>query len=301
MNGNRPLLMSPVVLAWVMLIALSLIWGSSFILIKRGLVGFDYLEVGVLRLSISALAFLPLALWHMRYLDKGRVWYLVLVGLLGSALPGLLFAIAQTHLPSVVAGILNSLTPLFALLFGILWFGQQWKAIWVVGVGIGLAGAVILIVTQHQADLALGLMGNYLHAGWIILATICYATSVNIVKRYLQEVPSLRISAFSFFLVGTPAWLLIAPVGVPQTIAESPDIAWPALGYIAVLALAGTVVATLIFYRLVQLTNVVFSSSVAYLIPVVAMMWGYLDGEPFSLWHLGGALMILSGVYLTKR
>lgn len=284
---------------WLMLLLLSLIWGTSFILIKRGLSGFAPVQVAILRLTITSIAFLPFALFHLRYFDRTKVPYFILTGLLGSALPSLFFALAQTKLPSAVAGIMNSLSPLFALIVGILWFGQKWKPLWLLGVALGLAGAVTLIVFQQDVNWGSG-WEQYRYAGFAVLATLCYAGSVNIVKKFLQDIPSIRISSFSFLLVGMPVWLTIQPSGIPARLIEEPA-ALPALGYIVILALAGTVLATVIFYRLVQMTNVVFSSSVAYLIPVVAVILGVMDGEPFNTIQLFGMAMIISGVYLTKK
>lgn len=285
--------------AWLMLASLSLIWGSSFILIKRGLTGFAPEQLAILRLSISALAFLPVAIRHLPRYDRKKTIPLALVGLLGSAIPALLFAIAQTALPSGIAGILNSMTPFFALIIGILWFGQSWRWMRIIGVVLGMAGASSLILLGSDTDLgAEGLHVRY--SLLIVLATMCYATSVNIVKRYLQDTPSLHISAFSFAIVGIPISLAIVPSGIPETLAHNPG-AWAALGYIAILALAGTVLSTVIFYRLVQITNVVFSSSVAYLIPIVALLWASFDMEPVSFYQILGMGLILSGVYLTRR
>lgn len=285
--------------SWVMLLFLSIIWGSSFILIKRGLTGFSPVQVGILRVSVTALAFMPFALFHLRRYKNKNTRYLILSGVLGSALPSMLFPLAQTKLSSGVAGILNSLSPLFALLLGIIWFGQYWKKIWLLGVFLGLAGAIVLIAFQNGVQWD-GNIEQYQYAGYAVLATICYGMSVNVVKKYLQDVPSLQISAFSFSLIGVPIWLMIPPAGIPEQLATEPQ-AWSALGYIALLALAGTALATVVFFRLVQMTNVVFSSSVAYLIPIVALLWGLVDNEPFNAWQLVGMVLILAGVYLTKR
>jgi drug/metabolite transporter (DMT)-like permease len=162
-----------------------------------------------------------------------------------------------------------------------------------------LAGAILLIVFQDGIKWNAGL-GQYKYAGYVVIATLCYATSVNVVKKFLQDVPSIRISSFSFVMVGMPVWFMIPFSGIPESLATLPQ-AWPALGYLALLALFGTVLATVIFYRLVQETNVVFSSSVAYLIPVVAVLLGLVDGELFNAWQGVGMIMIISGVYLTRR
>jgi len=275
---------------------LSIIWGSSFILIKKGLVVYDPVQVACLRIGISALAFLPVLLVRFKKIDWSKWKYLLLVGITGSGVPAFLFSIAQTKINSSMAGILNSLTPLFTLLLGIFLFGAPLKWTKVLGVLIGLAGAAGLILFGNEG----GMQGNIGYSLLIILATICYGTSVNTVGKYLNDIPSLIISAVSFSFVGLPAFFYLMTTDFFQLLAQQPG-AWDALGYITILSLGGTVLATVIFFRLVQWTNPVFASTVAYLIPIVALIWGVFDGEQIGLLSLVGMGLILTGVYLSRN
>ncbi len=280
---------------FVVLGILSIIWGSSFILIKRGLVVYAPEQVASLRLSISAVAFIPVFLWRFRKIDWSKWKSLVVVGLTGSALPAFLFSFAQTKISSSVAGILNSLTPLFAFILGILIFGSAFRWSKLGGVLLGLTGAVILILYGNDA----GFKGDFWYSLLVVLAAACYGTSVNTVGTYLKNMSSLTISAVSFLMIGTPALIYLFSTDFVIRLTTDPQ-GWTALGYISILSLAGTVLASIIFFQLVHWTNAVFASTVAYLIPIVALGWGILDGESITIFHFLGMVFILAGVYLSK-
>ncbi|MDX1942668.1 MAG: DMT family transporter [Saprospiraceae bacterium] len=276
---------------------MSLVWGTSFILIKKSLEVYSPVQVALLRLGLSGLAFLPLFLYQIRKIDWKRWYFFVLVGLCGSGIPAFLFAFAQMHISSSVAGILNSLTPLFTLLIGIIIFRA--KLLWakVVGVLLGLVGAAMLILFSNgnnfQGDVGYSLL--------IILAAMCYATSTNIVGNKLRDVKSLIVSTFAFASVGIPSFLiLITNTDFLHVLTTHPQ-GLIGLGYVGFLALVGTVLATIIFFKLIQDTNPVFASTVAYIMPIVALLWGLLDGETIGLYHLLGMGLILLGVYLSRK
>lgn len=282
---------------WAVLIALSLVWGTSYILIKKCLVVFTPIEVAVLRLSISALAFLPLFLRHLKRIRRRQLGLLFAVGVTGTGLPSFLFPLAQTQVNSSVAGMLNSLTPLFTLLLGVAFFGFRSGPARFLGIGLGLIGAILLAYFQPGN----GDTSNVWYAGFIVLATVCYATSTNLVGRYLRDMPTLTITSVSFFLVGAPMWIYLFGFSeVADRLATTPG-AWTALGYVVILALFATVLASIIFYRLIQWTNPVFSSTVSYLVPVVALLWGVVDAEVINSWQLVALILILSGVYLSRK
>jgi drug/metabolite transporter (DMT)-like permease len=282
---------------WAVLFALSLVWGTSYILIKKCLVVFTPVEVAVLRLSISALAFLPLFLRHIRRIERRQLGLLFAVGLTGTGLPSFLFPLAQTQVNSSVAGMLNSLTPLFTLLLGVAFFGLRVGSSRFAGIGLGLAGALLLAYFQPGN----GDYTNVWYAGFIILATACYATSTNLVGSYLRQMPTLTITSVSFFLVGAPMWIYVFGFSaIPERLVAVPG-AWTALGYVTILALVATVLASIIFYRLIQWTNPVFSSTVSYLVPVVALLWGIVDAEVINHWQLLALVLILFGVYLSRK
>ncbi len=278
------------------LILLSIIWGSSFILIKKGLDAFSAEQVAGLRITISALAFFPLAIRQWKKVPRKAWGPILVVGLLGSAFPAFLFAFAQTGISSSLAGILNSLTPFFTLLLGVLFFGMTLYKKQLLGVLIGFAGALALILSTQDIEVS----GSVGHAMLAVAGAFCYGISGNTVKKHLQTIPAVTISSIAF--------LLIAPVGIFYLMGtdfmermQYVEGAWVSLAYVSILALIGTVGALLIFFRLVQRTSAVFSSGVTYLIPFVALIWGWLDGESFLFYQWIGLIAIIAGVYAMRQ
>ena len=284
----------------IILLGLSLVWGSSYILIKWGLAVFTPTQVAVLRLGVSALALAPLALRHLRRVRWQQLPLLIVIGLTGTALPSFLFPVAQTHLSSSLTGMLSGLTPLCTFLVAWLVFRNRPVAQQVVGIVLGLVGAAVL------AYVAPGAEGEqttqFAYAGLILAACCCYGLSSNLVANHFRELPSLTITVVSLFLVGLPAlvWALTYG-GVVARVVGGGAAGARALGYVTVLALGSTVLASILFFRLVQRTGAVFASTVSYLIPVVALGWGLADGEGFSVWQLPAVSLVLTGIFLSKR
>jgi drug/metabolite transporter (DMT)-like permease len=284
-------------IAWSILAGLALIWGSSFILIKRGLEYFSSTEVGALRISIAFLFLSPIALIRIKRI-AWREWKLfLLVGLIGSGFPAFLFAKAQTGIDSSLAGILNSLTPLFTMIVGLSFFSLKPKWFNIAGVLIGLTGAIGLISVSGGK----GFEFNFQYAIYIIIATICYATNVNIVKYKLKETDALTITAFSFFTIGFPVLLyLFIFTDFLRQISAEPE-ALKGLGYITILAVVGTGIALIAFNKLVKLASPVFAASVTYLIPVVAVIWGAIDAEEIRGQSFLWMGVILMGIFLVNK
>ena len=285
----------PSLLSWGVLLLLSLVWGSSYILIKKSLVAFTPLQIGCLRLSISAIAFLPIFLWHFKEIEWSKLKYLIIVGICGSGLPAVLFPLAQTEISSSVAGTLSSLTPLFTLVVGALFFkaASAWSKL--PGILVGLMGAIFLIAFGQEV----GIKGNLWYGCFILIGCVCYAVSTNIVKEHLQYMSSFKISAIAFFIVGIPCLGYLLTTDIVEII-QTHEYGWRSLGTVTVLALGGTLMATVLFFKLVQLTNPLFASLVSYLIPMIAMLLGAFDGESITIVHFIGMSLILVGVYLTK-
>lgn len=281
---------------WFSLGLLGLVWGSSFILIKKGLTVYSPYQVGAIRLGVSALVFLPFFLLQARRVDWSKWKWLLVVGLCGSGIPAFLFPIAQMHISSSVSGLLNSLTPLFTLLLGLMFFGRKFRLMKLVGVFIGLVGATVLILAGNGSELQGNNMWYSLAA---VLATILYGTSVNTVGSHLSKLSSLTISAVSFVMIGFPALLFLFTTDFVEVLTVNEQ-GYEAFFYVVVLAIAGTVLASLLFFQLVHWTNPVFASSVAYIIPLIAMGWGIMDGETLSVFHSISAGMILYGLYLSR-
>lgn len=293
MTVNR----SPALLDWMALVFLTLVWGSSFILIKKGLVSFNSLEVASLRISISFLVLLPFALRHLKKVKRDKLLYFALAGILGSAIPSFLFAKAQTIIDSYLAGVLNSLTPLFTLLAGLLLFGARSNGIQGLGVVIGCAGAVGLLSMVHDPGLGNGLWYGLL----VVLATICYALNMNIIKKHLSSYGAITITSVMFVFVGFPAMaVLFTTTGFVETLAHDTQ-SLVSLGYIALLAALGTALSLVVHNWLITRTSALFASSVTYMMPMVSILWGIFDGESFFLVYLIWIALILVGVYLTTH
>lgn len=278
------------------ILLLAFIWGSSFILMKKGLVAYSPDEVATLRMVIAFFCFLPFILYNIKKVDKKYWKYLVLVGLFGGGIPAFLFTKAETGLNSSLAGMLNSLVPLFTILLGVLVFKVQTNKLKFIGVFIGLCGAIMLIA------------GNGLDIGdsktsysiYVIIATLCYAISVNIIKKHLQEVNSLIVSSFAFLFIGPPLVVYLFTTHIISTTINNPE-APAALGFVTILAVFGTAISLIIFNMLVKQTSALFASTVTYLIPVFAIMWGVLDGELINILQVLGIVVILVGIYFVNK
>lgn len=287
---------SPQFIAWLLLILLALTWGSSYILMKRGLIAFSAPQLACLRVTISALAFLPVFIIRLKKIDWSKWKPLLIVGLFGNFFPAFLFANAQTQISSSLAGLLSSLTPLFTLLIGILLFKRPFFWTKTLGIAVGLIGAILLVFFAQNGTVS----GNPLYASLCIAATACYAMSSNTVQSYLNDMNPLTLSAVSFMFISPPAIIYLLTTGFLTTM-QTVDYAWVGLGYISILAIFGTVLASIFFYRLVQMTDAVFASTVSYMVPVIALGWGVIDGEPINVFYFIGMALILSGVYLSRR
>lgn len=282
--------------AWLILILLGITWGSSFILMKKGLQVFSNTEVGALRIVISFLFLMPFAMKRLGSV-KSKTWLILLIsGILGNGAPAFLFATAQTVIDSSVAGILNSLTPLFTVIVGIVAFKLKLRWFNFLGVAVGLAGAIGLLAVSGSGEFSFKLG----YASYIILATVFYAINVNIIKFWLKDVDPIGIVSLSFMLLGVPILIyLLGFTNFTEKIANQPQ-ALEGLAYIAILAIGGTALALMLFNKMLKLTDPVFASSVTYLIPIIAVMWGILDGERFGWSYLLWIFMILSGIILVS-
>ena len=289
--------------AWVLLGVLSLIWGTSFILMKKGLTVFSALELGAARVSVAALLLLPFALREVGRVERSRLKWLALSGTVGTLIPACLFAYAETRQASGLAGVLNALTAVFALLVGALLFGQRLTGLRVLGIALGLAGTVVLMLLGGSGDAATTpeATGNAWYGLYIVAATVGYGLSVNVIKHRLHAMTPMAVTSLLLLIIGGPALAyLLLGTGFVHKLAIVPG-AWAAFGYIALLATLSTALATVLFNMLIQRSTTLFASSSTYLIPIVALGWGALDGEAFNLWHALGMVIILAGVAVIHR
>ncbi len=281
---------------WVILIILALIWGSSFILMKRGMEAFPSDQVAAMRIFIAFLFLSPLLFKHIKksLLKHWRGY--IGMGVLGNLIPAFLFTKAETGISSSLTGALNSLTPLFTLLVGVVLFREKTGWINVLGIIIGFIGATGLTMVGKEK----GVNNDLLFIFFVVLATICYALSVNIIKRYLSEVDSLTATVWALLFIGPVAGCYLFTTDFVHRLTTHP-VAIESLFFTSILAIFGTALSVIVFNTLIKNTNPLFASSVTYLIPIVAMGWGIFDNEAVSFLHFAWIGLILLGVYLVNK
>lgn len=280
----------------ILLIAvLALIWGSSFILIKRGLVGLTPYQLGALRMLCGSVFFLAIGFRSLPKIPSDKWKIIALTALFGSFFPAFLFAIAQTHISSTISAIMNALTPLTTLLIGIALFALDYKRSQVLGVCIGLAGCLLLILAGDSS----GPGNNNLFAFFAFAGATCYAVNINLLKKYLSDLSPLSIATGNFAVMFVPCLSILVFSGFFGQVHEAK--VQHAVGFVAILGIVGTGIANLLFYRLIKISSPVFASSVTYLIPIVAFFWGLIDGEILNAWQILGAAIVLFGVWLSSR
>lgn len=282
-------------LKWVYLVVLSLVWGSSFILIKKGLIGLTAFQLGSLRIIFAAIFLLLIGFKSLAKIPRHQWKYIALTSMFGTFIPAYLFAIAQTQIDSSVSSILNSLTPLNTLILGTLAFGLHFRRNQIFGVLIGLIGSALLILNGalHHPE------QNYYYAILVLIASICYATNVNLIKKYLSDLTPVSITTGNFLVLLFPATIILFfsdffEVVQLATVQKS-------VLFIMILGVVGTGIANILFFKLIQMSSPVFATSVTYLIPVVAFFWGLLDHEMLTPVQFIGAFIILIGVYLSAK
>lgn len=279
---------------------LALIWGSSFILIKRGLEVFSPGEVGAFRIVAAGLFLLPLSMPRIKYLNKRQIKNLIVVGLVGSFIPSFLFAKAQTQLSSALTGVFNAITPLFVVLIGALFFNSKITKRNALGLFIAFIGVVILLTVKEEVGFGTFTDINA-YALFVLLACACYGLNLNIIKFRFIELKPVEITAISLTMVLPLALIYLFSYTQFSFKLLHVEGAVLAAGYIAILGVVGTALALILFNVMVKVATPVFASSVTYLIPIVAIMWGLLDGEQLLLGHYFGIAAVILGVWVGNR
>ena len=281
---------------WFYLIALSLIWGSSFILIKKALVGLEASQLGSLRIIFSSI-FIFLIAWRNIFSIKKIEWkWITISAFLGSFFPAFLFAFAEKEIDSSVASIINSIVPLNTLILGMIIFKIESTKRQIIGVLVGFFGTYLLI----SSGLKLNPDQNYNYAGLVILCSFLYALNVNIIKKYLQHLSALTITVGHFTAIILPAVLVFLFSDFEFSSLEKEEVK-TSIFYVFILALFGTALAKIIFNKLIKISSPVFASSVTYSMLIVSIFWGIVDGEKFSIYQLIATLIIVFGVILTNK
>ncbi len=281
---------------WLILIILAFVWGSSFILMKKALLGVNQVQLGALRILITAVFLLLIGFKSLKKIKRRHWKYIIYTAILGTFFPAFLFAFALKELDSSIAAILNSLTPFNTFIFGVLFFGFVFKKRQLIGVFIGLVGTLLLILKGAS----LNPNQNYWYVLLVMIASIGYALNVNMIKKYLSDLNALSITTGNFLVMILPTFFVLyySDFFSEFTMTETQ---MASLGYISILAILGTGIAKILFNKLIQISTPVFSSSVTYLIPMVAVFWGLVDGEKLSFVQLVAGCIILLGVYIVNK
>ncbi len=283
-------------ISWIILIALSLVWGSSFILMKQGLKAFSSDEVAGLRITIASAFMLPFLIRHYKIDLKKNLKGLLLMGVFGNLIPAFLFTKAETQISSSLTGMLNALTPMFTIMIGMIAFNHKISKNQIIGVLVGFLGAIALVALGDNKDN--DQTKNIMYSLLVAAATLCYAISVNGIKAYLGHVNSLTATVWSFTLIGPVAAIyLFGFTDVINHASQHPE-GLKSLGYITILAVFGSALSVVIFNVLIKLSGSVFASSCTYLIPIVAIGWGLFDDEAINLFQVLAVIVIIAGIWM---
>ena len=288
--------MNPEKEKWILLVSLSVIWGSSFILIKKSLEHFNPYEVGALRVLIAGLILLPFAIMNIKKFPRKHLKWLILAAVTGNFIPMFLFPIAETKVSSSIAGIINSMMPIFVIIVGALLWKFQTTKRQIVGVVISFTGACILAFSGGE-----GGEFKLIPILLLLLATLCYAISTTTVKSKLSDIPAKILSAFVFsFVLIIPSMIALVMAGFFNDFEVNTGL-WEGLGFVSLLSVFGTGLAMMLNYRLLSVSTPLFASTVTLLMPVVAIIWGLLDGEKLTPMQGFGGVIILAGLIFLRQ
>ncbi len=287
--------MSRKFISWLLFAALCFIWGSSFFLMKMSNRGLTASQIASLRIFSASVVFIPLAILHAPRIPAARRGITVLTGIFGNLIPAFCFAIAITRIDSYLEGILNSLTPICVIVLGISFFRDKIQASLIAGVLIGFAGLCLLTLSQNAIRL-----DNLAYALLVVAGTLSYGLNINLVSHYLKDISPVWLTSVSLACMSIPSGLILWQQGFFLSDFHDPVIRW-AIFNAVLLGIAGSAIATFLFYMLVQREGGLFASLVTYGIPFVAVGWGIIDGEPVSIVEVACLLIILAGVYLANR
>jgi drug/metabolite transporter (DMT)-like permease len=281
-------------LKWILLLATGLIWGSSFILMKKALIVYSPDQVASMRIFVASMSLFPWVIWRLKGLDARKLGLLLIAGLAGNGIPAFLFAIAQTEIDSSMAGMMNSLVPIIALVLGVVFFKMETHRMQIVGITLGLVGAITLMYDPSAKFI-------FNRPTWLILtASTLYAINMNVVGRYLRDVPAITVSGVALLWVGPVCGVYLFSTDFVQRTTEHDFAVWAFVSIMA-LAVVGTAFALVLFNKLLSIAGTLIASMSTYIIPVFALMWGLLDGEQPEWFRVIGVLIILSGVYLVNK
>lgn len=280
---------------WLLLATLSIIWGSSFILIKKSLDHFNPFQVGSLRVLIAGIILLPIAVSNYKLFPKKHLKWLILAAFTGNFIPMFLFPIAETEVSSSIAGIINSMMPIFVIIVGALVWKFETTKKQITGVLISFTGVCILAFGGSDSG-KLKMIPILL----LLLATLCYALSTTTVKSKLMEVSSVVLSSFIFsFVLIFPSLIALTSTGFFSEFSFSKE-NMLGLMFVSLLSIFGTGLAMTMNYRLLKVSTPLFASTVTLIMPIVAIIWGIIDGEKLTVMQFAGAGVIIAGLIFLR-
>ena len=284
-------------IAWSLLIVLAIIWGSSPILIKKALIKLDPFEIGALRLTLASFVLFPFLAKNLKEIQSKDYFILFVSGVVGNVLPYFLYPIAQTKIDSATSGVLTSLTPFFALIVGVVFYKLKATKNNIIGLIIGFLGTSLLILFSGKAGgFTVDLFGLF-----VVAATLLYGINLNLVKYHLSHLRPITITSFSIVsILPITLYILLDYTPFLSHVSDFKNYSLE-FGYVFILGVLGTSIATIVFYNLIKIKDTVFASMVTYLMPVVAIIFGVIDGEIINAVQLFGMILIMAGVFINSK
>jgi drug/metabolite transporter (DMT)-like permease len=288
------------VISWGIFIILCFIWGSSFKLMQDSQVGLNSVQIAAVRIFSAGFVFIPFAIFNIRKIPREKLLPVILSAVFGNLLPAFLFAEAIMRIDASLAGILNSLTPICVVVISIFFFRDKISSQKILGVLIGFSGLVLLTVLPLVIDKKPLNLDNLGYTLLIVLATFLYGINVNMVSHYLKSVNPVHIATVSLAFMVIPTAIVLWQQDFLSLNFNEAGVNYSVWASVA-LGIAGSAIATALFYILVQKAGGLFASLVTYGIPFIALFWGFIDGEKITVIEISCLLLILLGVYLANR
>ena len=292
--------MSKKFISWLIFVILCILWGSSFKLMKDSSTGLSGPQIAAVRIFSAGLVFVPFAFFHFSKIPRQKMGLVILSAVFGNLIPAFLFAIALTKIDGSLGGILNSLTPICVVVIGVSFFKDKFKWQKILGVLTGFLGLVLLILTPALTGEKTIHFNNLSYTLLILLATFLYGINVNIVGHYLKSLNPFHVATVSLAFMTIPTALALWQQGFLHIDFSNQDVKNSILISVG-LGIAGSAIATVLFYILVQKAGGLFASLVTYGIPFVALLWGFADNEKITWIEIICLCIILLGVYLANR
>lgn len=277
------------------LVVLAIIWGTSFILMKKGLNSYSGVQIASLRMLSAFIVLIPFMPKAIKKIEKKHLPFLLFISLIGNGFTAFLFPFSQKHIDSSVAGMLNATTPILTFMVGVIFYKTKVKNYKILGLIVGLIGVLLLLYFNYTG----GVNNNLVYLLLLVLAATFYSFNVNMVKFNLKDLNGTTISIVTFAIVGPVAGVIFFMSDLSTAISSTKIVS--STLYIVILGVFSSALATVIFNVLIKYTSAVFASTVTYLIPIFAVMWGLADGEQVGFFELFSVIFVVAGIYLVNK